>query len=656
MALTCIKTIRRVACVALLATSLQGAFAQAPATASDADVLALRDAAQRGQWRVFNDLRPRLAGHPLEAYAAYWKLAGSVDRSDPNEVRAFLDRYPRGPLADAIRKEWLRALGAAGSWDTFRAEWPRMAGDDAEITCYAMQERIARGDTEALSEARALFIEGRETPAACDVVYAAAAAANRIAEPEAWERIRKLLSAGAVRDAKRAQLFLPAAQRIADKTLDKALANPAHALTQEKSARLTRAQQEVAIFAVSRLARAKPEDAAERLAAVAARLTPEMAAFAWAQVAWQAALVHHPRALEWYERAGNAPLTEAQATWKARAALRTGDWALVLRTIQELPPEEARDPAWRYWRSRCLRAAGEKDAADALLRPLARETSFYGLLAADELGTLPSPDWAAWQPLPGELDRIRAMEGVQRALLLYRMGLDNEAFREWIWAMRGLDDRSLNAAAEVARQAGVFDRAINTADRTVQLHDFNQRYPVPHREALSASAKQWGLDEAIVYSLIRQESRFVAVARSRVGATGLMQLMPATARWVAKQIPVEHFKPEMLEQPEMNILMGSYYFRRVLADLGHPVLATAAYNAGPGRARRWRDERPLEAAIYAETIPFNETRDYVKKVFANAWFYRHRLSGHADGFRAMLGSVPGRQGEPADGRVAAVLP
>jgi len=135
-------------------------------------------------------------------------------------------------------------------------------------------------------------------------------------------------------------------------------------------------------------------------------------------------------------------------------------------------------------------------------------------------------------------------------------------------------------------------------------------------------------------------------ARSRVGATGLMQLMPATARWVARQIPVQPFTPSMLTQPDVNVLMGTYYFRRVLSDLGHPILATAAYNAGPGRARRWRDERALEGAIYTETIPFNETRDYVKKVVSNTWYYTHRLKGQVASMKQILGTVPGRAGEP----------
>jgi soluble lytic murein transglycosylase len=229
--------------------------------------------------------------------------------------------------------------------------------------------------------------------------------------------------------------------------------------------------------------------------------------------------------------------------------------------------------------------------------------------------------------------------------------------REWLWSVRSLPDRDLLAAAELARLANIPDRAINTADRTVQLHDYAQRYPTPHREALDSAARQWDLDEALVYGIIRQESRFITYARSRVGAVGLMQLMPATARWVARQIPVQPFTTAMLIQPEVNIQMGSYYFRRVLADLGSSLLATAAYNAGPGRARRWRDERALEGAIYAETIPFNETRDYVKKVLTNVWFYTHRLNGRVASMKQILGTVPGSAGEPIDAAsVAATIP
>ncbi len=652
MALTCIKWARGIGCAIALALGSAAVFAQG----SDADVLAAKDAAQKGQWKVFESLRPRLAGHPLEIYLAYWELAGATQRFDPGAVRAFLDRAAGTPLAEPVRAEWLRGLGAAGSWELFRAEAPKLATDDAEIACYVLQERLARNDPEVLAEARVLYLSGRDTPGACDPAYAALAAARRVGVAETWERTRKLLAANSLRGAKRAASLLPPREGFNEKTLDRAAADPSAFLAREKSPILNRASRELAIFAIGRLARAKPDEAAERLALLASRLGRDDARFAWALVAHQAALVHSPRALEWYREAGDTPLEEAQAAWKARAALRAGEWKTVLAAIQQLPPEEARDATWRYWRARALRTQGEAEAAEGLMRGVARERGFYGLLAAEELGIVSVPDWSGWRPAPADIERLRARPGIQRALILYRIGLDPEALREWALAVRNLEDRDLLAAAEVARQSELSDRAIHTADRTAQLHDFSQRYPIPYREALAAAARQWNLDEALLYAIIRQESRFRVEARSPVGATGLMQLMPATARWVATQIRLAPFHPDMLRQPEVNVNMGTWYFGHVLTDLGHPLLAAAAYNAGPGRARRWRGNEPLDGAIYAETIPFNETRDYVKKVFANAWYYRHRLTGQPASLRQLLGTVPARPAAPERPAVAAVLP
>jgi soluble lytic murein transglycosylase len=653
MALTCIKM---TLAMTLCALSLAFPGAARAQTAGDTDVLAAKEAAQKGNWKALEALRPRFAGHPLEAYPSYWLLAGAIDRANPAEVQAFLARYREGPLVETLRKEWLRTLGASGQWDLFRAEFPKLAGEDAEITCHALRERLARNDADAATEARVLFLAGREAPTACDPVFATLAADKAIGAPEVWERVRKALAAGLTRDAKRANAMLPAREAIAAKQIDRVAADPAGFLAREKTTQLTaRAAREVTIYAIERLARGKPDEAAQHLARLAPALGADDARYAWGRVAWQAALQHEPRALAWYAQAGDTTLGDAQVAWKARAAMRAGDWKALLAAIQALPPEEARESTWRYWRARALKELGEKEAAEGLLRGLARETHFYGLLAAEDLGAVTAPTWSGWHPADQDLERVRAVPAIARALILYRAGLDNEALREWLFGVRGLADRDLLAAAEVARLANIPDRAINTADRTVQLHDFAQRYPTPHREALSAATRQWDLDEALMFAIIRQESRFMPQARSRVGAMGLMQLMPATARWVARQIPVQPFTPSMLTQPEVNVLMGTYYFRRVLSDLGHPILATAAYNAGPGRARRWRDERALEGAIYAETIPFNETRDYVKKVVTNSWFYTHRLTGHLASVKQILGTVPGRGSEPP-GAVAASIP
>ena len=642
---------------ATLATPAAAARA-AVAAGAEGELLLAREAALRGQPRGLADWSARNASHPLVPYAQYWLLAANLPRADAAEVRAFLTRHEGTPLADSLRRDWLKALGAAGDWATFRAEHSRYASDDAEVACLALQDRLGRDEPDAAGEARALFLSSREAPAACDPVFATLASSGRLKESEIWERLRRHLAASHVREARRVNALLPKRSGIDERALERAAADTLKYLGRDRTTTsvVGRAARELAVFALIRLARAgRADEAAERLAALESRLGPDAARFAWSHIGYQAAMNHDPRALEHFARAGDAPLTESQAAWKARSALRAGDWKVVLTAIQALPPEHAREPAWRYWRARAWRQVGEKEVAEGLLRSLAGDYGFYGLLASEELGVLPAPQWDAVRPANDELDRIRAMPGIQRALALYRMDLDSEALREWLWALRGMDDRSLLAAAEVARQASVPDRAINTANRTVQIHDFAQRYPVPHREVLAPAALQWNLDEALVYSIIRQESRFMPDARSRVGATGLMQLMPATASWVARQIPVQPYKRDMLVQPETNILMGSYYFRRVLDDLGHPVLAAAAYNAGPGRARRWRDAGALEGAIYVETIPFNETREYVKNVFANAWFYHHRLDGKAASLKQLLGTVPGKSADVA-GAIASNIP
>jgi soluble lytic murein transglycosylase len=654
--LTCIK---HTLVIAFLAVT--GAFAAPSASrpVQDADILVAREAAQLTNTRLLGELRVRFQGHLLEAYPAYWYLNASLPKADPAEMQSFFARYPDSPLSEWLRRDWLKALGRAQSWDLFRAEFPKIASDDAEIACFALQERLSRQDAEALGEARSLWLSGRETPGACQAVFDAAVDAKRINGDDVWVRVRKLLAAGLLRDALRAGAYLPAGEAMAEKQFDRASREPLTVL-KERAAFDRRAQRELAVFAVARLARSQPDLAAEHLARIAPKLGAADSAYAWALLAQQAAMQHHPQALAWYRESASATLTDAQAAWWVRAALRSGDWVEVRGAIARLSPEEARDAAWRYWNARAQREAGMKAEAEPALRLLARESNFYGLLAAEDLGEAVKPTWEGYKPSEEEMKRVGEIPGIQRALMLYRIDrneLGTEALREWAWAIRGMDDKSLLAAAELAKRASVPDRAINTAERTLAVHDFAQRYPLPHRDALAAAARQWSLDEAFVYALIRQESRFIAEARSRAGAVGLMQIMPATGRWIAKQMGIKDWKATMLLVPETNLQMGSYYFRHVWTDLGDRVAATAGYNAGPGRARRWKDAKPLEAAIYAETIPFNETRDYVKKVMANTWFYENRITGQEQSFRKMLGTVPARGvSVPDTALTAAVVP
>lgn len=621
------------------------------ASAADADIVAARAAWERGNVNALAKLRDRSAAHPLGAYPAFWHLLTTLDAAPEADLRAFMEANRDGPLADLLRRDWLKRLGAAGKWAEFRREHPALIADDHEVACYALQARLDSGDPEALQEARGRFVGGKEAPASCQPVFAALANERLIGSPEVWSRIRQLLAAGALAETKRANLLLANRERFDERDLALANDDPARFLARPRpKTPPNRAFHELSLHAVARLARKSPEEAATRLQDLAPTLGPDDSRYGWAEVALVSARSHHPRAVEWYRLAGEGPFSEPQLQWMVRAALRAGDWSLVRAAVNRMPPLEGRDPAWQYWLGRALRAEGANEAARAVMLPLAQERHFYGLLAAEDVGLARPPDWMPRSVPEEDVARMRAVPAVSRALALYRLGLAQEAFREWVFGLRARTDAEYLAAAELASREGLIDRSIGTADRTVTLHDFTRRYPTTHIETLSESARQWNVAEAKVFAVIRQESRFNATIRSRAGAIGLMQLMPATASWVAKQMSFPDYRIGLLDLPSVNIAMGTYYYHRVLADLGHPVLATAAYNAGPSRARRWRDAAPLEGAIYAESIPFNETRDYVKKVMANAWFYHHRLVGEVASLRAMLGTVPGRgNAEPASG-------
>ncbi|MFQ6685928.1 transglycosylase SLT domain-containing protein, partial [Bordetella pertussis] len=236
----------------------------------------------------------------------------------------------------------------------------------------------------------------------------------------------------------------------------------------------------------------------------------------------------------------------------------------------------------------------------------------------------------------------RAHPGLRRAIYLFRLGWRAEAVPEWNFSLRGMSDRQLFAAAELARAEGIYDRVVNTSERTAEQFDFSQRFIAPFEGRVSAKARAIDLDPAWVYGLIRQESRFIMDARSHAGASGLMQLMPATAKWVAGKIGMSDFRPGSVNDFDVNTELGTQYLNIVLQGLdGSQVLASAGYNAGPGRPRNWRASfgHPVEGAIFAETIPFNETRLYVKNVMSNAVYYAAMFSGQPQSLKERLGSI-----------------
>lgn len=602
--------------------------------------LKARDAARIGDSKQLEQLAPKFQGHLLEPYVQYWRLRVRLESRDPAEVRAFLAANRDTPLSDYLRRDWLKLLGKNAQWELFNAELPALVNDDLEITCYALQARTS-SDSLALREARPLWFVAREVPANCDPLFQSLVDAQQLSVEDIWTRIRQALEAGQVSLANRVGVYLPKGQAPDPRVLSAISGNPAAHLSDTRADFKSRGGREATMFAVYRLARTSPPQAAAYWVKIAPKFSEEERSYVWGMLGYFGAMRHDPAALDWFARASG--MSDLQLGWKARAALRAKRWPDVLAAIDAMTPKEAEEPAWRYWKARGLKTQGRGAEATALLKPLSAEYHFYGQLALEELGGSVQAPAAAYKPTDKEIAAIATQSGIKRALELFRLDLRLEAVREWLWAIRDLSDRQLLAAAEVARRNAIYDRAINTADRTVFEHDFGLRYLAPYRDQLKAAARQLDLDEAWVNGLIRQESRFIAQAKSRVGAGGLMQLMPATARWVAGKIGLKDWQWSQVTDVDTNLSLGTYYLRHVLDSLdGSPVLASAAYNAGPGRARAWRDSQSMEAAIYAETIPFNETRDYVKKVMANSSYYAHNFSQQMQSLKARIGVIEPR--------------
>jgi soluble lytic murein transglycosylase len=606
------------------------------------DFLAARDAWAKGDMRRFERFAGKISSDSvLRTYVEYWKATRQLE--DDTSVADFLASYTGSWLAEKLRGEWLKDLGRREIWPAYLAEFPKLSRPETTHLCLARRAELALGDRSQLGSATSLWFTGRDMPSACSPLFASLLTQGLLAEEDVWKRLRLAFEAGNPGVAKSILSAIAEESRPAAAWIDRAFRNPANYLADQAINWTIRPQREVAFFALSRLARTDSVAAARALEPNLPLLAERDQQYIWSLLATEAARSHEPQALPWFEKSSGQGLSDIQREWWARAALRSQNWRVVLWAISGMGEQARSQPVWQYWQGRALKALDQALAANRIFAPLSREHHYYGLLAGEELQTVMRAQTINIKVAGEEVEAVARDAGIARALALYELGLRTEATNEWIWAVRNLDDRQLLAAAELARRNDWYDRAINTAEKTQALHDFDLRFISPYRELASKEAKENNLDEAWVYGLIRQESRFVNVAKSGVGAAGLMQIMPATGRWIAQRLGIKGFKTHSLSEPETNIKFGTYYLRHVQDSLdGQPVLATAAYNAGPRRAQRWRDSKPMEAAIYIESIPFVETREYVKKVMSNALYYALRFGQPSLLLRDRLGTIPGR--------------
>ncbi|NBQ91120.1 MAG: lytic transglycosylase domain-containing protein [Betaproteobacteria bacterium] len=608
---------------------------------------ALRDTAQR-------------QAHPLAPWVDYWHLGLRLGEVGTAEVERFYQRWPGSYVEDRLRNDWLLELGHRRAWADFAHDMPRFKmNDDREVTCYALvaEHELGRAQADLRERALAAWLAQREADNGCKLMGRTLVQAKVLSTEAAWRKLQLAIETNRPKVARQSAESLGTA---VERAIAEITDNATKALDAKRAWPAAHAGA-LAALALARRAQDAPDDAAKRLETRWARqLSPEWLAWTWAQIGRQAGFKGMPEASQHYRRAWEAadradkPVTWSDDTlaWGVRTSLRAADalsTRLILRSVDAMSDREQKDPAWQFWRARALLQTArsgadgqlQREQAHQSLQRIASPLHFYGKLALEELGqplTLPPKPT---RPNAAEREAALQHPGLTRALRLLALGLRHEGVREWNFSLRGMNDRDLLAAADRACEREIWDRCINTSDRTRQEIDLDQRFPTPFRRDVLAKTGEIGLDPAYVYGLIRQESRFVTDARSHVGASGLMQVMPATAKWTAKRIGLP-FKPEMITDRDANLRIGTAYLKIVLDDFGgSQAMAAAAYNAGPSRPRRWREGQAIEAAAWAESIPFNETRDYVKKVLSNATLYAAMMGQANVSLKARLGSSIG---------------
>jgi len=607
----------------------------------DDSFLLLRDAVRQDDANKADFYAARLTNYSIPSYVDYYRLKSHLKDVSPTEIRDFFKRYEGQAIVDRLRNDWLLELGRKRDWATFDEQLPLFVlNDDTQVKCYALISRALKGQKVA-EEARTLLTSPNVYGEPCAALIATLYQSGQFGIEDLYEQLRLSGEFNATGQARRIVALLDGNEKKAVQAVDL----PALALA--KGVGAGRTEHEIFVVAVGRMAKTSVKLAVLALNKASSRLSRQEQQEAWAAIALQSSYSLSPDTSDYWNKSNGAPLSIDQMQWKTRFALRNGDWKQVKNNIRAMPPSLRNDPAWVYWLGRALMAeagATSQPSGEALqlFRSIADQSNYYGQLALEETGkliTIPLPGLPIGQ---SEIAPIAANPNFQRALKFFGMRLRFEGTREWNWGLRGLNEREHLAAAEFARQNNILDRMVNTSERTRIQVDYTQRFPSPHNDIMHPTTQTLGLDKAWVYGLIRQESRFIMDAQSHVGASGLMQVMPSTGRWVAKKIGLTDFVQDMLSDVRTNILLGANYMNMVLGNMdGSQVLATAAYNAGPGRLRSWRSTltRPMDSAVFIESIPFVETRTYVKNVMSNTTYYAALFEGRPQSLKARLGNV-----------------
>ena len=585
-------------------------------------------AAARGERAVFEREMPGLQGYLLYPYLQYEDLRYRRARVEPDVMAAFLASHSDWAFTPGLRTAWLRALGEGRRWDALLAHGAD--SDDTEVRCHVAHARLRAGDTEGLlPDARALWTVGKSQPEACDPVFDWLRQQGGITPGLAWERIRLAMEARQPRLTRYLARFLPEAERVwAERWFEQDRGGYRRL---EQAARWPDRPQgrDITDYGLRRLARGDPDRAWRIFQALEGSIDwpADTRGRILRELALWSAVNASPATTERMSAVPQAVRDDQLLEWWARHDLAEGNWQGVVETTGAMSAATANDSRWRYWRARALLETGATAAGESLLSELALEAGYHGFLAADLLHQPYTICPESPSVAPVDVERLAASPGFARALELRRAGVVNWARSEWQLAARPLDAQGLRTAAALAVREDWPELAIFALGNSGDWRWYEWRFPLEYTDLVDASAGSKNLDPAWVLGLMRSESAMAEDAISSAGARGLLQVTPDTARQLARRHAYRYTGPQQLLQPEDNILFGTTYLRDLLDRFGdNAVLASGAYNAGPLAVDRWLAERPrTDPAVWIETLPYFETRDYIPRVLAFATIYDWRL-------------------------------
>lgn len=590
------------------------------------------EALENGDLDTFATLKAQSADYILYPYLDYFDLRNRLSSASDEELIAFIDTYKDTPLSYRIRTQWLYRLAEDQRWEQYLKVYKQQGG--TKLRCAYHHARLATDKSKktyrSVMKATAnIWKAGSEQPKECEYLISKFEKSKYLTTPIIWERIENAMEKGNTSLAIEASKKLGRRDRKAVELWVNVHKNPRKYLQSKQLRRSTLVNRKIIVHGTKRLARRNAEEARALWGKLQHKrgFGKEQLGEMQRYIALRSSYQRHPNAYDWLQEVDKQWVDEDVLYWRAMSALRLQDWKALEKSIDELPTKEKEEPKWQYWQARTWEQLGKNEQAAELFKKVATQTNYYGFLASDRIGVSYSFNL---EPLPRDenvIQEIAQIPAVKRARELYLVDQQDDARREWAVATRKFDSEKLKQAALLSHDWGWHHNAIMTVAQTPHRGDYNIRFPTPFRELVFSNANAHGMDPSLIFGVARRESAFRPNARSSVGALGLMQLMPGTARLESKLLGRQRPTYSEILDAGNNILLGSSYLNRMLERFGgNQALATAAYNAGPKRVDSWIPTTdPISSDIWVDTLPFKETREYVRAVLAYSTIFDWKL-------------------------------